>query len=607
MANDPNVSRRRVSRRNLLKGGAAAGLAAALGAAHGGVAAAAVTRGGTGTQILPADQPAGEVPELRLVNGRIHTMDDQGTVARAAAIRNGRFVAVGNSAASPGPGGRTINLQGRTVIPGLIESHTHFVSLANRPGYHVAQLELAESLDEVLEMLAARRARGDVPEGEFITAMGGWHPRQWFTPPEVLRLPTLAELDEAVPDRPVMLFQQFNGPSRVNSLGKEFFENVVSPLAGPVTVADDGTITGGIQSTTALYHLRVRQTFEDKKRSARDAMAFSAQVGVTALLDQTLVAVATGTLDPASLDPQPGHPLATLNHFRMYDGWIDVHHDGDAIVRLQMNFLHNQGNIPALGGLENQLPELRERLKNQFQFFGDDILRTGAIGEWAAPFAAPANAAGHAVWREAQRLVAQAGWRNENSQSSVANIGHVIDAYEAVDAEFGITDLRWGLQHGDLATVDQLQRLKNLNVAISASGLRWQNTAATPPASPVGPLFPQMVDSGIRLGLHEDGVHIAPHNPWYALHYATTGLNVFGVQINADQQISRQQALELYTRGNAWYLNREDDLGSIEPGKLGDLLVLDKDYFGVSDEEMRRIRPVLTVVGGHIVHDTGEL
>ena len=577
-----------ISRRDVLRGGAIAGVAAAM-AGAGAAQAAAAPPGGSG--------PGGQGDALTFVNGKIHTMDDAGTVASAVTIRNGRFVSVGSSAANPGAGNRVINLRGRTVVPGLIESHTHYVSLANRPGYHVAHLELASSIAEVLEMLAARRAQGDVPEGEFITAMGGWNSNQWAEG----RLPTLAELDDAVPDRPVLLFQRFNGPSRVNSLGKEFFETVTSPLAGPVVVAEDGSIASGIQSTTALYHLRVRQSFEDKKRSARDAMAFSAEVGVTALLDQTLVAVATGPRDP-----QPGHPLATLDHFRMYDGWIDVHRDGDALVRLQMNFLHNQGNIAAFGDLENQLPELRERLKNQFQFFGDDMLRTGAIGEWAAPFGAPGSN-NHEVWREAQRLVAQARWRNENAQTSVANIGHVIDAYEAVDAEFGITDLRWGLQHGDLATEEQLARLRNLNVGISTSGFRWQSTATTPPANPVGPLFPQMVASGVQLGLHEDGVHIAPHNPWYALHYATTGLNVVGVQINQDQQISRQQALYLYTRGNAWYLNREDVLGSIEPGKFADLLVLDKDYFTVSDEEMRRIRPVLTVVGGQIVHDTGEV
>jgi predicted amidohydrolase YtcJ len=105
--------------------------------------------------------------------------------------------------------------------------------------------------------------------------------------------------------------------------------------------------------------------------------------------------------------------------------------------------------------------------------------------------------------------------------------------------------------------------------------------------------------------MHEDGVHISPHNPWFALHYATTGLNVLGQQINPGQQITRQQALYAYTRGNAWYLNRENDLGSIEEGKLADLVVLDRDYFSVSDADLRRTRPVLTVVDGEIAYDAG--
>jgi predicted amidohydrolase YtcJ len=580
-----------ISRRDVLRTGAVAGVAAALGGAG---AAAAVPA--TAAPASPG-QPDGD-GDIALVNGRIHTMNDDDRVVDAVLIRDGVFAAVGQGVPVGGPGVQVVNLQGRTVVPGLLESHTHFVSLANRPGYHVAQLELATSIAEVQEMLAAKRASADVPSGAFITAMGGWHPNLWAE----RRLPTLAELDEAVSDRPVLLFQRFNGPCSTNTLGKAFLESVVSPLAGPVTVAADGMIAAGLQSTTALYHLRVRQTFDDKKRSALDAMAFTASVGVTALLDQTLVAVATGPRDP-----QPTHALATLDHYRMYDAWLALHREGLASVRLQMNFLHNQGNIPALGGLENQLPELRERLKNQFQFFGDDMLRTGAIGEWAAPFALQAtNPTGYQVWFEAQRLVAQAGWRNENAQSSATNIQQVVEAYEAVDAEFGITDLRWGLQHADLATLDQLERLRALNAGVSMSGLRWQG-GPSPSGAPVGPLFPQIIASGIRAGLHEDGVHIAPHNPWFALHYATTGLNWFGEQINPGQQISRQQALHAYTRGNAWYLNREDVLGSIEVGKLGDLLVLDRDYFSVSDDDMRRTQPVLTVVGGTVVHTTGDI
>ena len=418
-------------------------------------------------------------------------------------------------------------------------------------------------------------------------------------------MPTLAEIDSVVSDRPVFIYQGGGGPARTNTLGKQFFESATGPLAGPVTVADDGSIAGGNPSMAnrALYHLRIRQTFEDKKRSALDAMAYSASVGVTTNLDQTLVAVATGTLDPASLDPQPTHALFNLNHYRMYDAWLALHAEDKAFIRLQMNFLHNQGFIADLGtDIAKQLPELRERLKNQFQFFGDDMLRTGAIGEWAAPFALPANANGYAVWLEAQRLCAQAGWRNENAQAgsptSTVNIEQVVATYEQMDRDFGIKALRWGLQHADFATADQLARLKALNCGVSMSGFRWLNGVPRADGLPVGPLFPQIIASGIPAGLHEDGVHIAPHNPWFALHYATTGLNVLGEQINPGQQISRQDALRAYTRGNAWYLNREDDLGSIESGKLADLVVLDKDYFTVSDDQMRRIRPILTVVDG---------
>lgn len=587
-----------VSRRDFLKSGVAAATAGGLTAATAGGLTAAVANASTG-------RPRERAEDLVLVNGRIHTMDDDNRVVSSVAIRNGRFVAVGNAGSRSG---RKIDLRGRTVVPGLIESHTHFVSLANRPGYHVAEWELASNLAEVLAMLAARRR--DVPPGQFITAMGAGTPRMFAE----LRLPTLAELDAAVPDRPVFVYQGGGGPARTNSLGKAFFESATAPLAGPVTVGADGsivTVAGVNHANRALYHLRVRQTFEDKKRSALDAMAFSARVGVTANLDQTLVAVATGTLDPASLDPLPTHALFNLNHYRMYDAWLALHAEGRTLVRLQMNFLHNQGFIPALGGLENQLPELRERLKNQFQFFGDDMLRTGAIGEWAAPFAAPTNADGYAVWLEAQRLCAKARWRNENSQggspTSTANIEQVVATYEAMDAEFGIKELRWGLQHADFATPDQLARLKALNCGVSMSGFRWLNGTPRADGLPVGPLFPQILASGIPAGLHEDGVHIAPHNPWFALHYATTGLNVLGQQINPGQQIPRQQALHAYTRGNAWYLNRENDLGSIEKGKLGDLVVLDRDYFAVSDADMRKTRPILTIVDGKVAYDAGVL
>src|SRR3954471_2208590 len=548
---------------------------------------------------------------LVFVNGRIHTMDDRNSVVSSVAIKNGRFVSVGNAEHGGGEA-RVINLRGRTVVPGLIESHTHFVSLANRPGYHVAQWELANNIAEVLALLALRRK--DVPPGQFVTAMGAGTPRMFAE----LRLPTLQEIDAVVPDRPVFLYQGGGGPAKTNSLGKAFFASVTNPT---VTVGADGTIAGGNpnQANAALYHLRIRQSFEDKKRSALDAQAFSASVGITAVLDQTLVARADGSLNPALYDPQPTDALFTLNHYRMYDAWLQLEREHRNLIRLQINFLHNQGFDARFGAtIDSQLPELRERLKNQFQFFGNDMVRTGAIGEWAAPFAAPSNPNGFAVWLESQRLVAKARWRNENAQGGTPTnndaIEQVVSTYEQMDAEQiaagfpdGIKSLRWGLQHADFATPTQLARLKALNCGVSMSGFRWLNGVPRADGLPVGPLYPQILASGIPAGLHEDGVHIAPHNPWFALHYATTGLNVLGQQINPGQQISRQQALHAYTRGNAWYMNRENELGSIEKGKFADLVVLDRDYFGVTDADMRKIRPVLSVVGGKVVHDAGVL
>jgi len=423
-----------MSRRNFLKGSALAASAGGLTAA-----VASATAGGSSER--------GE--DLVLVNGRIHTMDDQNRIVDSVAIRNGRFVSIGHDSGSHG--GKRIDLRGRTVVPGIIESHTHFVSLANRPGYHVAQWELANSISEVLAILAERRARGDVPPGAFITAMGAGTPRMFAEN----RLPTLQEIDAAVSDRPVFLYQGGGGPARTNSLGKAFFATVTNPT---VTVGADGTIAGGnpSQANAALYHLRIRQTFDDKKRSALDAQAYSASVGITAVLDQTLVARADGTLNPALYDPQPTDALFTLNHYRMYDAWLQLEREHRNLIRLQINFLHNQGFDARFGAtIESQLPELRERLKNQFPFFGNDMVRTGAIGEWAAPFALPSNPNGFAVWVEAQRLVAKARWRNENAQpgtpTSSDAIEQVVSTYEQMDAEQiaagfadGIKSLRWG-------------------------------------------------------------------------------------------------------------------------------------------------------------------
>jgi hypothetical protein len=566
-----------LSRRQFLGAGATAGAAIAFGSGP-----ASVALSGQAPQTAGGGRAQPDAT-LVLTNGRIHTMDARNTIARTVSIRNGRFVAVGDALPARAPNTRVVDLKGRTVVPGVIEGHIHSVSLANRPGYHTI-LENTASIKEVQEALAARRK--DVPQGQWITSMGGWHPNQWAEH----RHPTRQELDAAVPDRPVLLYERFTGPCATNSLGKAFFDAAdaappVHPNIVPVKVANNGAIAaagfaGGGPSASALFHLRRLQTFEDKKRSTADAMAYSVSVGLTAHLDEVLFPT-----------PGPLHPnqiLSNLDQYRMYDSWLALHREGKTIVRLQMNFLQNQ-NDPAL-------PELKERLRNQFQFFGDDMMMTGSIGEWAAPLASGA------VWREAQRLVAQAGWRNENSVQDLNALRQVVEAYEAVNKEFDITSLRWMVHHVPVVTPDLLTRLKALGCGVQMGAFRW--VTSNDPKVVAGPPFRTIVDHGIQAGIHGDGVHIAPLNPWPHIYFATTGVNSFGDRVNGDQQITRQEALRLFTRGNSWFLRMEDKIGSIEPGKLADLAVLDRDYFTVPDAEIKKIRAVLTVVDGRIVHDS---
>jgi len=548
-------------------------------------AGAAVTAGvGPRVQVLLGQAPPAD-PTIVLTNGRIHTMNAANTVAPSVVIRNGRFVSVGGATPAANATTRVIDLRGRAVVPGLVEAHIHVVSLANRPGYHTI-LENTTSIKEIQEALAARRR--DVPAGQWITSMGGWHPNQWAEH----RHPTRQELDAAVSDRPVLLYERFTGPCVTNTMGKAFFDAAdaapkVHPDVLPVRVAENGAIAGagagGNPSASALFHLRRMQTAEDKTRSTLDAMNYSTSVGLTAHLDQVLFPT-PGPLHPSQI-------LSNLDQYRMYDSWLALHRAGKATVRLQMNFLQNQ-NDP-------NLPELKERLRNSFQFFGDDMLQTGSIGEWAAPLGSGA------VWQEAQRLVAQAGWRNENAVQNLAGLRQVVEAYEAVNKQYDITRLRWMVHHVPQVEADLLTRLKAMGCGVQMAAFRWvtSNNATTV----VGAPFRTIVDHGVQVGMHGDGVHIAPLNPWPHIYFAVTGVNSFGQKVNGDQQITRQEALRMFTRNNSWFLRMEDKIGTIEPGKLADLSVLDRDYFAVPEADIKKVRSVLTIVDGKVVHDSKVL
>ena len=523
-----------------------------------------------------------------LVNGRIHTMDARSTVASAVTLRNGRIAEV-RSGPPPRqvPGVQVIDLRGRTVVPGLVESHLHGLELGLRAGAHTPLLENTTSIREVQEVLAAHSK--NVPEGQWVTAMGAWHPNQWAE----RRHPTLAELDEAVPNHPVLLFERFTGPAATNTRGKRFFDAAdaaapVHPDYQPVRVSGPGAIAAstakGGPATSALYLLRRLQTFDEKLRNSLGAMAYSTSLGLTAWLDKSTI---------YSLGPlHPSQGLAGLDPYRIYDPWNALHREGRLSIRVQFDFISSE--------TDPELSMLNERLRNQLPFFGDDMLRTGGIGEWAAPLASGAP------WRAAQRLVARAGWRNDNTAGTVMALRQVVDEYEAVNRETDITGLRWTVNlTGREVDVSLLTRLQALGCGVQVSANNW--VTSTDAATVAGPPFRTIAEHGIRKVLFSNAAHIAPLNPWLHLYYATTGVNSFGAQVNPGQHLTREQALRLYTREKGWFLRMEDKIGSIEPGRLADLVVLDRDFFSVPDADIKKIRSVLTLVGGRIVHRSPDV
>src|SRR5216117_1323522 len=253
------MKKKSISRRTILKTGAAAGVAATFGGVAGWLT--------TSANRVTADHPMPpKGPDLILWNGKIHTMDGTNRVVTEVAIKDGRFAEVGQGARDhQGKGTQVINLQGRTVVPGIIDNHNHIVLMGNRPGYHTP-LENAYSIRDVQETIATRAK--EIPRGAWITTIGGFHRNHLLPPGQTPRLPTLAELDEAAPNNPVYISEAFTGPSTTNSLGKKFFET----QAPPIPVGRDGEIAMGAQGT-GLATLALRQTLltlDQRRRGALD-------------------------------------------------------------------------------------------------------------------------------------------------------------------------------------------------------------------------------------------------------------------------------------------------------------------------------------------------
>jgi predicted amidohydrolase YtcJ len=414
--------------------------------------------------------------------------------------------------------------------------------------------------------------------------MGGWSPLQLAEK----RMPTLAELDAADSAHPVLVYTSFTGPAAANGKARDYLS------AHGVQVGADGAIGAGAPSLAARKALLAIQTDADREQGVLDAMAYSARVGLTTNVDMGEF-VEPGTRDMK--DSFMAETLASGDPFRMYDPFLKLHREGRLTTRLRVYFLQmDQGN---------DFPMTRERVLNQFDRFGDDMMRVSGVGEFATSWSLFGKVETPANYVPALKFIAAHGWAFQQHSLSLAEDQVVADAFEQVNRETPIADLRWSdahVPHIDKATVD---RLKAVGAGIALHPFQYLPN----PNQSKGPPVRMILASGIHVGAGSDSAQISTLNPWNMIYYLVTGLDAAGRPTNVEDTIPRQKALELYTRDNGWFLKEEDKLGSIEPGKLADLVVLSGDYFdprAVPDSDIRKLHAVLTMVGGKVIYREGR-
>jgi predicted amidohydrolase YtcJ len=527
--------------------------------------------------------PCANSRDLRLTNGKIATMDAKNSMVSEVTIQEGRFAYVGPAGGHKlNPCTKVIDLHGRTVVPGLIDNHNHFVLFGSRPGHEI-QLENANTIAQAMDMLKSRAAT--TPSGAWVTTIGDWATRQFAEN----RYPTVAELDQAVPNNPVLLMPGGGAPV-TNTLGKKYLESK------GVTVSDAGIIAAGAQAAKALNELRALWTLKDEMGGYEYAQEFMLSYGLTTSVDQGYFALPSSTdvMDDAISDG-----IASLDLWHGYDGITAMDRENKLTERVRLFIIEQDKN--------KDVPILKQRLLNTFPEFGNDMLRISGIGEFASNwFGFNFKAGQHPDnFQDALEMVAKYGWNFQQHAISLEEVKFTAQTFLKVNEVTPIASLHWSIGHVAQIDPETIDEMKGIGAGLALHGYRYLSGAGNSPL-PLGPPYRTALKSGIHVGAGSDAGDFFVLDPWPNIYYIVTGKDVTGKLVNDGEQLDREQALRMYSSYNPWFIHEEDKLGSIETGKLGDLAVLSADYFDpkkVSDEDIKSLKSVLTVVGGKVVYN----
>jgi hypothetical protein len=540
-----------------------------------------------------AQQTDLNAPSLVLVNGKVLTMDGQSRTAEAVAIRDGKFLAIGDNAtirSMAGSGTRTIDLAGKTVVPGLIDTHAHFkaAGLAD----YVVNMSRARTIADALEAIkqfAAKKMPGDWIIGS------AWHPPSQLAEKRYL---TRQEIDSVAPNNPVYL-RTVGHFSMANTLAlaKAGVDKDTPNPGGGSFERDASSELTGVLVETAINKVEKAVpdwTAEDESRQFKIAEGVLNSYGITSAVEG-----ATAARD-----------IATLQRLSM---------SGEATLRVGVMF---RPEPPA----ENSAWEAIMRGNGTSSGFGDDWLKLAGIkilydGGMTLRTALMRDAYPdskddyHGIAQQSPERLKELvsicnrnGWRVGVHVVGDRGIDQVLDAFEAADAEKPIRDRRFILIHGSLILPEQMDRAKRLGVRVDFQNVFMWDKAATVErflgkavanrAVPTKTLIEKLgIDS---LGAGTD-FPVNPINPFINMYIMVTRKDPGGHVYGANEAISREQALRLYTSAASHYMFEEGRKGSIESGKLADLAVLSADPMTVPEDQIKDIKADLTVVGGKIV------
>ena len=523
---------------------------------------------------------------MLLLNGRIVTLDGASSINEALAISGDHIIASGSNDQMrklAGEATQLIDLGGRTVIPGLIDSHIHLI----RAGFRYASevdWSGATSIADALERLrsAAMHAR----PGAWLIVAGGWTPRQ-FTES---RRPTEAEIAAVAADHPVYV-QLFYGSVLLNAPGREMLgikseDDLPSPAKFERN--GDGTANGWIVGPGAviisLYSRLPKPQLQEAIDGTRRYMRQLSQFGLT------------GVIDPG------GHNLAPEDYAALFQLWREN------VLRLRVVY---SIFAPRPG---KELEDFQAFTKFLPMGAGDDLLRFNGIGEcvtWGMyNNETPSDADKEefyrvALWAASQGMTLTVHWNNDRS------VHHLLDVFERVNREVPIAKLRWSIAHLHDASDASLQRMKALGVGwLMQDGMYFSAPSYIAERGPAQMRRTPPIVSALRLALPvgggTDANRVMIPNPFVSLRWMLDGRTVDGIATRGTEEIpSREEALRIYTEGSAWFAHDESRRGRLMPGMLADLAVLSEDYFNVQLLRIAQIESLMTVVGGRIVYAAG--